>query len=104
MLRASGIGSAYVVTHGWHMPRALLAFRAAGFPVVPAPTNPERNPDPGLSAFLPSAAAWGQTYYAAHEWLGIMVYHLRLMRRGQGFEGAPTPPMPQGAEVVARAS
>ena len=37
ILRQAGIQSAWVVTNSWHMPRALLSFSRAGYPVLPAP-------------------------------------------------------------------
>ena len=36
LLQPLGIHSVYVVTHAWHMPRALLAFRHFGLHAVPA--------------------------------------------------------------------
>src|SRR3546814_14888599 len=37
-LRAAGIRRFYLVTHAWHMPRAMLAFAGTGLEAVPAPT------------------------------------------------------------------
>jgi len=73
ILRAAGIGSAYVVTHAWHMRRALIAFAATGLAVVPAPLPATRVVwRPG--SFIPRAKAWRTSYYALHEWIGCAWY------------------------------
>jgi len=77
LLRADGIGAAYVVTHGWHMRRGLMAFREAGLAATPAPTHltgPER---PDLPSFVPSAHAWADSRLALHEWIGLAWYALK---------------------------
>lgn len=77
LLRADGITAAYLVTHGWHMRRGLLAFRATGYPVTAAPTHltgPER---PDLAAFVPNAHAWANNQRALHEWIGLAWYALK---------------------------
>src|SRR5208282_277854 len=48
ILRANGIGSVYLVTHAWHMRRALLAFHHFGISVIPAPVQIDRYPDLSL--------------------------------------------------------
>ncbi len=77
LLRADGIGRAYLVTHAWHMPRALIAFGATGLDVVPAPTRFVSRAEPRWRDFLPSARAFLYSYYALHEWAGIAWYRLR---------------------------
>ena len=44
LLRAAGVRRIVLVTHAWHMPRALRAFQEADpdLPVSPAPVNPVR--------------------------------------------------------------
>lgn len=81
ILQAAGIGKIYLVTHAWHMPRALLVFRAAGFDVVPAPTGFTSYNDFTLSDFLPSVRALVRSYYALHEAIGIAWYRARLLGR-----------------------
>jgi uncharacterized SAM-binding protein YcdF (DUF218 family) len=77
MLRKQGIRSVYVVTQGWHMRRAMLAFRHAGLIATAAPTSLDVPIDPIVWDFLPRASAWGWSYYALHEWIGCAWYALR---------------------------
>jgi uncharacterized SAM-binding protein YcdF (DUF218 family) len=77
ILRGAGVGSVYVVTHAWHMRRALMAFRAAGLRAVPAPVPPNAPPQLAWRSLLPRAAAWEQSYFAIHEWIGCAWYALR---------------------------
>ena len=74
VLQEAGIRKIYLVTHAWHMPRAVLAFEKAGLEVIPAPTAFVSRSDGQLQDFLPSASALQLTYYAIHEWLGILWY------------------------------
>jgi len=83
ILAPLGIHSVYLVTHGWHMRRALLAFAAANLQATPAPVRHDPWPDFRLGDFLPQAGAWQRSYYAVHEWIGCALYALRLrMARG----------------------
>jgi uncharacterized SAM-binding protein YcdF (DUF218 family) len=77
ILRNAGISSVYVVTSAWHMRRALIAFRATGLAVTPAPTDPERPPVVTLQNLLPHVSSWQASYYAFHEWIGCAWYALR---------------------------
>jgi len=77
ILRASGIGTVYVVTHAWHMRRALIAFRAAGLHAVAAPVPPDAPHRLVFESFIPRVPAWEQSYYALHEWIGCAWYALR---------------------------
>ena len=74
ILRQAGISSALVVTHAWHMPRAALAFRQAGFPIVPAPLHGDATKVHGIRDFLPHTSAWMRSFYALHEWIGLIAY------------------------------
>ena len=76
LLRRDGITGAYVVTNAWHMRRALLAFRAAGYPVVPAASRFEPGPRWEVDSFLPHVSAWLRSYFALHEWIGLAWYGL----------------------------
>ncbi len=76
ILKAAGIDSVYVVTHAWHMRRALLAFRAAGLKVTAAPVEPLRYPGWAFHFWVPHVSSWNESYYALHEWIGYAWYAL----------------------------
>lgn len=77
MLGREGISSVYVVTHSFHMRRALLAFRHFGITVWPAPVNLTASGGLSLEMLQPSVTAWFNSYLALHEWAGCAVYALR---------------------------
>lgn len=77
ILRAAGIRSVFLVTHAWHMQRALIAFRRFGLEATPAPVSFSRVVTLDLGAFIPRASAWLDSYYAMHEWIGCLWYALR---------------------------
>jgi uncharacterized SAM-binding protein YcdF (DUF218 family) len=77
ILKAQGITSIYLVTHSWHMRRALLAFRDTGLTVTAAPTSLDDPLAPDLGDFLPRASSWQTGYFAMHEWIGYAWYMLR---------------------------
>ncbi len=77
LLSSEGIDHIVLVTHSWHMPRAVLAFERHGFSVQPAPTMFHGEPPDGLDAWLPSARALRHTSWATHEWLGRLWYSIR---------------------------
>jgi len=78
ILKENGIDSIYLVTHTWHMPRAVMMFEQEGINVTPAPTmftSTEINP--GWSYYIPSASALYGTRTALHEYIGTLWYKLR---------------------------
>jgi uncharacterized SAM-binding protein YcdF (DUF218 family) len=77
ILRAQGITSIYLVTHSWHMRRALVAFRGTGLTVTAAPTSFDDPLGPDFDDFLPRASGWQTGYFAIHEWVGYVWYELR---------------------------
>lgn len=70
------IRSVYVVTQGWHLPRALAAFRAAGFTAWPAAAGYTNLHDGAIKTdiLMPSAKSLHRSFYAFHEWLGLIWY------------------------------
>lgn len=77
ILHRAGIGSVFVVTHAWHMRRALMAFHAAGLHATAVPVDAALPPRFSLDGLVPRAAAWEESYFALHEWLGCAWYALR---------------------------
>ncbi len=77
ILAAAGIHRVYVVTHAWHMPRSLLAFRHFGMEPTAAPVRRDPPPTFRLGEFLPRTSAWLNSFYAMHEWVGLAYYSLR---------------------------
>ena len=79
ILKQQGINRIYLVTHAWHMPRSVMAFRNAGLDVIPAPmafTTRYRN---DVFAFVPSAAALRDSYILMHELIGLIWYRIRML-------------------------
>ena len=73
MLKSAGIKRIALVSHGWHLPRAIALFERQGLEVIAAPTV-FATPGPSLFArALPSAAWLNESSMALHEWLGILV-------------------------------
>jgi uncharacterized SAM-binding protein YcdF (DUF218 family) len=77
MLKPLGIRSVYVVTQGWHMRRAMLAFHHAGLIATAVPTSIDTPFDPIAWDLAPRASAWQWSYYALHEWIGCAWYAIR---------------------------
>lgn len=76
LLQRAEVTKAYLVTHAWHMRRAMFAFESTQLEVIPAPTRFVPRSEPTWQDFLPSAQAFMETYYATYEWLGITWYRL----------------------------
>jgi uncharacterized SAM-binding protein YcdF (DUF218 family) len=77
VLHAEGITSVYVVTHSWHMRRAILAFQEFGLTATAFPTSLDDPLGPDVSDLIPRASGWQSGYYAIHEWIGYAWYKLR---------------------------
>jgi uncharacterized SAM-binding protein YcdF (DUF218 family) len=78
LLKQAGISRIYLVTHAWHMPRAVQAFQSAGFQVVPAPTAYTTRNQTDLLAFVPNAYALRDSRIFMHELIGMLWYQLKL--------------------------
>lgn len=77
LLTPLGIHEVYLVSHAWHMPRALAAFRAAGLAPVAAPTGFTTAFEADIREYIPDAKALLKSYYAMHEWIGILWYRIK---------------------------
>jgi len=77
ILERAGIGTVHLVTHAWHMRRALASFQVAGLVAVPAATNHTRfDRSPSPEDLVPSSHALAASAYALHEWIGYLWYRL----------------------------
>ena len=81
MLQAAGIREIVLVTHGWHMRRALHEFRAAAasasapIRITPATMGQAYPGTSPLFRWMPSDAGFQRTRLAWHEVLGAFVDH-----------------------------
>jgi len=80
-LKRLGIKRVLLVTHAFHMPRAMLSMDAAGVDAVPAPFAfehvPARMRQPSeLSDWLPQPGLLGRSYLILHEMAGLVWYGL----------------------------
>lgn len=78
LLRPEGVDRIVLVTHGWHMPRAVESFEKMGFSVTPAPMGYREITFDRPDQYLPDARAFAQSYYAVHELVGRLYYRFRF--------------------------
>ncbi|MFT6108158.1 MAG: uncharacterized SAM-binding protein YcdF (DUF218 family) [Planctomycetota bacterium] len=76
ILARDGIKRVAVVTHAWHMPRAIKVCEAAGLEVLPAPTASATPPANLRDAIFPRARSFRDSSWAIHEWMGRLWYRL----------------------------
>lgn len=74
ILREAGITRVYLVTHGWHMARAVQSFAGTGLTVIPAPMGLRAPPELDFDSLLPSARALADSAFAIHERIGLLWY------------------------------
>lgn len=77
VLEKAGLTRIYLVTHAWHMPRAIQAFERAGFTVIPAATAFTTRYQTDLLTFIPNAAALLESYRFMHEVVGMLWYQIK---------------------------
>lgn len=77
LLQAANVRRIMLVSHAWHLARAVPEFERLGFEVVPAPTAFAGGTPLGALDFLPSAKGLRLSQLALHEWLGRAWYALR---------------------------
>lgn len=79
LLRAAGVKEVMLVTHGWHMRRAIWCFEEAGLRTVPAPTGFHTLDRHGrrLHGYLPSADGLFWSSVALYERLAYLWYRMR---------------------------
>jgi uncharacterized SAM-binding protein YcdF (DUF218 family) len=81
LLRPAGVSRVLLVTHAAHMPRALLAFEAAGLEAIPAATGYATRQPHALLEWLPQAGALADSRVFIHEALGIAWYRIKSALR-----------------------
>ena len=65
-----------LVTSAYHMPRAVAAFRAVDWPVIPYPVDFKVDPQTGLRANFNLVDGLGTSTIAGKEWVGLVSYRL----------------------------
>jgi uncharacterized SAM-binding protein YcdF (DUF218 family) len=73
LLQRDGVQRIALVTHAWHMPRAVAAFEQAGLVVTPAPMGYELPVQSDLLEWLPSAHGLQASRQVLREWLALAV-------------------------------
>jgi len=76
ILEPLGLTRIVLVTHAWHLPRALAAFEAAGLETRGAGTGWREFGDVDWRAWMPSARGLRESSWAVHEWIGRLWYAL----------------------------
>lgn len=77
LLLPAKIVTVVLVTHAWHLPRALWTFRRAGFTPLPWPVPRTALRLGRVRDFLPSPGALLDSFNAVHELIGGLYYRLR---------------------------
>jgi uncharacterized SAM-binding protein YcdF (DUF218 family) len=77
LLAAAGVRRAFVVTHAWHVPRALQSFARTSVEPIAAPTAFRGPAIADWTSFLPHWTGMKDTSLGLHEALGALYYALR---------------------------
>ena len=77
LLRKQGVRRIVLVTHAWHLRRAVPLFEAQGLSVIPAGIQFSSTRIDSIADLLPTPAGLRDSTFALHEWLGILWYKLR---------------------------
>jgi len=77
LLKDAGIDRIYLVTHAWHLARAMPEFESVGLHVIPAGTGYSLPAKIELLDFTPNAKALHESWLATHEWIGLLWYRIR---------------------------
>jgi uncharacterized SAM-binding protein YcdF (DUF218 family) len=77
LLQQDGIRRIALVTHAWHLRRAVPQFEAQGLAVTPAGVGFSSSRVDDVFDLLPTPAGLRDSTFALHEWLGILWYKLR---------------------------
>ncbi|HYM73564.1 MAG TPA: YdcF family protein [Stellaceae bacterium] len=77
LLRPEGVTTVVLVTHAWHMKRALWSFARAGLHPLPWPAPKTYDEAGRLDDYLPSTTALQDSFHALHEAIGMIYYRFR---------------------------
>jgi uncharacterized SAM-binding protein YcdF (DUF218 family) len=77
LLHKGGVQRIALVTHAWHLRRAVPLFEAQGLSVIPAGIQFSSTRVDDIFDLLPTPAGLRDSTFALHEWLGILWYKLR---------------------------
>jgi uncharacterized SAM-binding protein YcdF (DUF218 family) len=78
ILRDAEIERALVVTHRWHLRRAMLAFETTQIDAIPVAVHARQAPrTPEWRDLLPTLAGLEGSYYALYETFGLIWYKIR---------------------------
>jgi uncharacterized SAM-binding protein YcdF (DUF218 family) len=75
MLKAAGVTRIALVSHGWHLPRAIPLFEKQGLEVTPAPTAFSTGSPSPIENLLPGAM--NRSRQALNEYLGQLYNRLK---------------------------
>jgi uncharacterized SAM-binding protein YcdF (DUF218 family) len=75
MLKAAGVTHIALLSHGWHLPRAIPLFEREGFAVIPAPTQFSTGSPSWIGDLLPSGLVTSRQ--ALHEYLGQLFNRIK---------------------------
>lgn len=70
ILKTDGVMTVLLVTHAWHMRRALAEFSKTHLQSIGAPTRFASPSAPRALSFVPSGKGYEDSAFALHEWLG----------------------------------
>jgi uncharacterized SAM-binding protein YcdF (DUF218 family) len=77
LLNQAGIKRIYLVSHAWHLARAVPEFERQGLRVIPAGFGYALTRGPRPLDFVPSAKGLYDSYLAMHEGIGLIWYRIR---------------------------
>lgn len=77
LLQTAGVKRIFLVTHAWHLKRAIPEFERTGLVVIPAGIGYAAPSRPGALDFVPSARGLLDSYFAMHEGIGLIWYRIR---------------------------
>ena len=77
LLKQAGVQRIVLVTHAWHLRRAVPLFESQGLSVIPAGIQFASTRLDSLLDLLPTPSGLRDSTFALHEWLGILWYKLR---------------------------